>query len=30
VVYVDRKPKEIECDGKYEIIELPGNIGYDI
>ncbi len=30
VVYVDRKPKEIECDGKYKIIELPGNIGYDI
>ncbi len=30
VVYVDKKPKEIECDGKYEIIELPGNIGYDI
>ena len=30
VVYVDRKPKEIECKGKYKIIELPGNIGYDI
>ena len=30
VVYVDRKPKEIECNGKYNIIELPGNIGYDI
>ena len=30
VIYVDRKPKEIECDGKYKIIELPGNIGYDI
>ncbi len=30
IVYVDRKPKEIECDGKYKIIELPGNIGYDI
>lgn len=30
VVYVDRKPKEIECDGKYKVIELPGNIGYDI
>ncbi len=30
VVYVDRKPKEIKCDGKYKIIELPGNIGYDI
>ena len=30
VVYVDRKPTEIECDGKYKIIELPGNIGYDI
>ena len=22
--------KEIKCDGKYKIIELPGNIGYDI
>ena len=30
VVYVDKKPKEIECDGKYNIIELPGNIGFDI
>lgn len=30
VVYVDRKPEKIECDGKYKIIELPGNIGYDI
>ena len=30
VVYVDRMPKEIECNGKYKIIELPGNIGYDI
>ncbi len=30
VIYVDKKPKEIECDGKYEIIELPGGIGYDI
>lgn len=30
VVYVDREPKEIKCDGKYKIIELPGNIGYDI
>ena len=30
IVYVDRKPKEIECNGKYKIIELPGNIGYDI
>ncbi len=30
IVYVDRKPKEIQCDGKYKIIELPGNIGYDI
>ena len=30
VIYVDRLPKEIECDGKYKIIELPGNIGYDI
>ena len=30
VVYVDRKPKEIKCDGKYKVIELPGNIGYDI
>lgn len=30
VVYVDRKPDEIKCDGKYKIIELPGNIGYDI
>lgn len=30
VIYVDRKPEKIECDGKYKIIELPGNIGYDI
>ena len=30
VVYVDRMPKEIKCDGKYKVIELPGNIGYDI
>ncbi len=30
VVYVDRKPDEIKCNGKYKIIELPGNIGYDI
>ena len=30
VVYVDKEPKKIECDGKYKIIELPGNIGYDI
>ncbi len=30
IVYVDRKPKKIECDGEYKIIELPGNIGFDI
>ncbi len=30
VIYVDRKPEKIECDGKYKIIELPGNIGFDI
>ena len=30
VVYVHKMPKEIECDGKYKVIELPGNIGYDI
>ena len=30
VIYVDRKPEEIKCDGKYKVIELPGNIGYDI
>ena len=30
VVYVDRKPEEIKCEGKYKVIELPGNIGYDI
>ena len=30
VVYVDRKPEKIECNGKYKLIELPGNIGYDI
>lgn len=30
VVYVDKKPAEIKCDGKYKITELPGNIGFDI
>lgn len=30
IIYVDRKPEEIECDCKYKLIELPGNIGYDI
>lgn len=30
VVYIDREPKEIKCDGKYKVIELPGNIGYDV
>ena len=30
VIYVDRKPEKIECDGKYKVIELPGNIGFDI
>lgn len=30
IVYVDRKPEEIKVDGKYKLIELPGNIGYDI
>lgn len=30
IIYVDKKPEEIKCDGKYKIIELPGNIGFDI
>ncbi len=30
IIYVDKKPESIECNGKYKIIELPGNIGYDI
>ncbi len=30
VIYVHKEIKDIECDGKYKIIELPGGIGYDI
>ena len=30
IVYVDRKPTEIKCDCEYKLVELPGNIGYDI
>ena len=30
IIYVDKKPEKVECNGKYKVIELPGNIGYDI
>lgn len=30
VIYAHKEPKEIKCNGKYKVIELPGNIGYDI
>ena len=30
IIYVDKKPEKIECNGKYKVIELPGNIGYDV
>lgn len=30
VVYVDRKPEKIDCDGKYKLIKLSDDIGYDI